>query len=256
MAELMAFAKDRKVLLSPEPKRMPRPEEDKPDFAPSYLVHISPAKDEDSLNASGPDYLDLKSFTLKALIQELYDVTPIRIQLPASLDDGKRYEVAMVLPEREDKLQMYARFRQGIEDYFHITARPEKRLMDVYVVTAPDGKPPAVKATPDEGPLAFSSRSQVSSIEFTGRPDLKPSNIAAIRGIALDGTTEQFCRLLEDGLDRPVVDETNLQGEYEFNIQASSQRNNDFLDRLHDQLGLRITPGQRTVEVLVIELHN
>jgi uncharacterized protein (TIGR03435 family) len=236
---------------------MPRAEENKPDFAPSYVVHISPAKDEDSLNASGPDYLDLKSFTLKALIQELYDVPPIRIQLPATLDDAKRYEVALVLPEREEKDQMYARFRQGIEEYFHITAKREQRLLDVYVVTAPDGKPPVVKPPPeDQSAVAFSSRSTVSSLEFTGRPDLKASGIAALRGIAMNGTMNEFCRMLEDGLDRPVVDETNLQGEFDFNVQATSQRNNDFLERLHDVAGLRITPAQRTVEVLVIQPHN
>jgi len=256
MAELMTFAKSGKVLLLPEPTRMHRPGEDKPDFEPSYIVHISPAKNEASLHASGPDYDSLKAFTLKELIVELYDVPPIRIQLPAALDDGKRYEVTLVLPERETHEQMYSRFRQGIQDYFHFTAKREKRLMDVYVVTAPDGKPPALK-TPDppaEGTIfsasniSFESRERVSQLA-----DLqKPMSIDALQAISMAGSMDEFCRLIEDGLDRPVVNETNLNGAFEFSV-ATSTGKNDFLQRLRAQLGIAITTSQRTVEVLVIQ---
>ncbi len=56
---------------------------------------------------------------------------------------------------------MRDRFRQRLQDYFRVTATRQERLLDVYTVTAPNGKPPALQPrTPDGG--GFRS----SSVEF------------------------------------------------------------------------------------------
>ncbi len=81
----------------------------------------------------------------------------------------------------------------------------------------------------------------------------KPVGISDIRGISLQGTLDEFCRALEHALDRPVVNETNLQGEYEFNVKAAAHGDNDFLERLHDQFNLSITPAQRRVQVVMLK---
>ena len=54
-------------------------------------------------------------------------------------------------------------------------------------------------------------------------------------------------------LDRPVVNKTNLQGQFAFRVKASEGAENDFLKRLGDQLSLTVTPAQRSVEIVVIE---
>jgi uncharacterized protein (TIGR03435 family) len=82
---------------------------------------------------------------------------------------------------------------------------------------------------------------------------MKPQPITAIRGISADGTADEFCHTLEGTLDRPVVNETGLKGEFQFRIDDSKGAENDFLERLRDQLGLVITPAQRSVETLVLE---
>lgn len=58
---------------------------------------------------------------------------------------------------------------------------------------------------------------------------------------------------MESTLDQPVVNETDLKGEFVFRIEDSKGAENDFLERLRDQLGLVITPAQRSVETLVLE---
>lgn len=40
--------------------------------------------------------------------------------------------------------------------------------------------------------------------------------LASIRGISLEGPMDEFCHTLDRQLDRPVVNETNLQSEYAF----------------------------------------
>ena len=258
-AALMAFAESGMVHLSAEGPRMPRAEDYKPDFPPSYTVHISPAKEKDGGDFSGDHFQSFRSFTLRNYISQLYEINPIRIVIPPALDDDKRYDITLVLPEPESRESTNNRILQGIQDYFGVIATREERLSDVYVVTAADGKPPTPLARPDDGPSfvgASFSRVEVQTPKVAGSPDefpdpLKPVTLANIRGISLEGTLDDFCRALEGGLDRPVVNETNLKGEYEFNVKAGADGENDFLERLRGQLNLSINPAQRRVQVVV-----
>lgn len=250
-AALQAFDQSGLVLLNAEPPRMPRAGDNKPDFPPSYTVHISPAKENDGGE---------RSSTLRVLISQLYNISPIRIVLPSALDDDQRYDVALVLPKPESTESVNNRILQGVQDYFGVLATREQRLLDVYVVTTANGKSPHPLSQPDDGAGGFAS---FSNVEFQnpkagdGAGDFsamtKPVGISDIRGISLQGTLDDFCRALEHALDRPVVNETNLQGEYEFNVKAAAHGDNDFLERLRDQFNLSITPAQRRVQVVMLK---
>ena len=63
-----------------------------------------------------------------------------------------------------------------------------------------------------------------------------------------------FRRVLEDGLKRPIVDETGLDGTYDFEVHGNARGTDEFLGMLRDQLGLVLTPGQGKIEMLVIRL--
>ena len=237
---------------------MPRPDDYKPNLPPSYNLHVLPSQIAGTGNYSGMDFWSLQGFDLKGVISVLYNINPIRIALPASLDDGRRYDFSLVLPEPEDQERMCERFHQGIEDHFHVTARHEDRSLDVYVVTTRDGKLPAVSAPPGES-RAFLKQSHIGFEVPNGArsPDgvaamPKAFSISAICSISVEGTTDEFCHLMERKLDRPIVNETNLEGEFEFHVEPSPGKN-DFLDRLRDELGLVIAPTQRNIEILVFD---
>src|SRR6202042_95240 len=143
---LKAFIESHKMRMNAEPPRMSRFEGNRPAFPPSYTVHISPSQGGEHGNLGGDDLLALKGYTLKEAIDELDDVNPIRVHLPAALDNSKHYDFVLVLPEQEEREQMKDRMRQGLLDYFHVSERREDRLMDVYVVSAlPNRKPPAAQ---------------------------------------------------------------------------------------------------------------
>ena len=62
------------------------------------------------------------------------------------------------------------------------------------------------------------------SLEINAGPDEirdDPShNIDAITGIGLgSATVDEFCELLERDLDRPVVNETKLDGKFDFEVK-------------------------------------
>jgi uncharacterized protein (TIGR03435 family) len=257
-----AFSESKPVLLSPEPQRMPRPDEHRPDFPPSYAVHVAPAKDElGGGNYSGMDFLSLQGYTVKRLFSEMLDVSPLRIDLPVSIDASARYDFSIVLPKDEDQETRRSVMRQGVEDYFHLAASRQNQLRDVYVLTASDQRLPVSARDPDAGGLFRSS--SVGFLEIGGLDDLiadKPHDIDAITSVSMDGSTvDEFCDMLERTLDRPLINETKLDGRFDFRVpdpefapQELPKR--DFVERLRNQLGLVIAPAQRSIETVVYRL--
>lgn len=70
------------------------------------------------------------------------------------------------------------------------------------------------------------------------------------------GTADEFCKMLEQELDRPIVNETGLEGNFQFRVtggqpQGDEPPPHDFVQRLRDQLGLIVTEEQRDVDTLV-----
>jgi uncharacterized protein (TIGR03435 family) len=254
-ATLKAFMESGKVLIDAEPQRIPRLDDHRPAFSPSYTIHVSLSQSEERGNFGGDDYWALKGYSLKEAVEQLYEVNSIRLHLPASLDNTKRYDFALVLPKGESREKMKERMQQELQDYFHMTATRENRLVDVYVISAlPDRRPPALEATPD-GMGGRSSGIQFSSVEGAEdmQEEMKPQSISALRAVYQDGTIDQFCHRVESFLDRPVVNETGLQGEFKLYVKNNEGEENTFLERLRDELGLVITPGQRNVEMMVFQ---
>jgi uncharacterized protein (TIGR03435 family) len=142
--------------------------------------------------------------------------------------------------------------------------------MDVYVLTAPDGQTAAIRDTPQSGGggVGFSG----FSFEFAlpdGEPPTPESvqslyqtpesmrnaivSGGSIEGISLsNGTMDDFCKTLEHGLDRPVVDETGLGGRYDIELSCGHTSTSEFLQRLRTQLGLHLTPARRDVTMVVV----
>jgi uncharacterized protein (TIGR03435 family) len=76
----------------------------------------------------------------RSLIANAYKIYPSRIDLPDSLNDGRFYDYALFLPKEETRETMTRLIQDGIEKQFQLTITFETRLMDVYVLTAPNGK--------------------------------------------------------------------------------------------------------------------
>ncbi len=256
-ATIKEFIANHMVLMEDEPPWMPRMDDHKPHFAPSYTLHVSIAKGEGRSDSSSDEFLSMQGVGLKDAIERVYGVNPIRVHLPAALDDGKRYDFALVLPASVSREKMNELFEQGLLDHFHLAMRRENRLVDVYVVTAvPERRPPALKTQSHD--RMGSVQGSGFGFEFISDSDevptvMKPVSLGAMSSVSAEGSVDEFCRQLESVLDRPVVNETNLQGEFEFRVEHNEKEKNDFLERLREKTGLVINPGQRNVEVLVFE---
>jgi uncharacterized protein (TIGR03435 family) len=246
----------------------------KPDFPPSYRVHISPSQISESgtSDSAGPDYWSALGYDLRHILAKLYHIDESRIALPSSLEDGSRYDFALVLPKAESQEEKDRLVQKAIGEEFHVTMAFEKRAMDVYVLTAPEGRTRAMKLSAEPAGIAGGSMSSLSvavasphdgpptkeEIQAAAEKLIQPVGRSPIREVAfVDGvstsssTMEEFCHALEMGLDRLVVDETNLKGRYDVEVQGAGSTQ-QFISLLRDQLGLMMAPGRRDVRMLIV----
>jgi uncharacterized protein (TIGR03435 family) len=182
---------------------------------------------------------------------------PGRIDFPDAVAAEKRYDVALLLLQQESHNAMMRRVREALQEKLNTTITIETRATEVYVVTAPKGPGPALHPVESSGG-GFGGSSSLAFVWKSpdGQPptekdmhDLvesgKASSGVAISSISIDGrTVADFCRTLEEGLDRPVVDETHLTGRYDFEVKQGDRTQGEFFALLAGQLGLGAHAGR------------
>jgi uncharacterized protein (TIGR03435 family) len=263
-SQMDAILAGRVVRLDSEPHRMRVVPEGKPDIPPSLEVGISASKTNGTEETQGPDWWVQRGFDLKTVIAKVYEKDPSRIILPEALQNEERYDFVLVPPQEMEQAAMRHRLQQAIERHFHVSAAVQSRPADVYVMTALEGKTPPAKtgdARMGGGSIGWSSQEfAVSASRDGGQPTpemvreaLAKVKLAAMSNISAENTDMAgFRRALEDGLGRPIIDETKLDGTYDLVVQGNARSTEEFLGMLRDQLGIVLTPQHRNIEMLVI----
>jgi uncharacterized protein (TIGR03435 family) len=264
--QLFRLLADGKVRLESEPERFdaPRPSE-KPAIPPSYEVHITPSTTKGTEGSAGPDFWVQRGFDLKAMAAMVYETEPSRMVLPQSLDNEETFDFVVVLPKEEDQKTIYQLVQRAIEKRFKVSAAIETKPAEVYVMTALKGKTPPAKTGPE---ALGGGTSSASGFEFslpTGTPPTKeaidqalkelmkhPETIGFSEVSAGNMTADEFCKFLERGLGRPVVDETGLEGVYDFEAHGPAKNTGEFFQMLRDQTGIVLTPATRNIEFVTL----
>jgi uncharacterized protein (TIGR03435 family) len=257
---------DGKVRLETEPERFEPPRApEKPDIPPSYEVHISPSKTKGTDGSAGPDFWVQRGFDLKAMAAIVYEKEPSRVVIPAALDNGDRFDFVVLLPQEEEQKTIYQLVQRAIGKRFNVSAAVESKPAEVYVMTALKGKTPPAKSGPEAlgGALASSSGFEFSlpdgtpqtpeAIEKAIKELLKhPENIGFSDVSAGSMTADEFGKFLEPGLGRPIVDESGLEGVYDFEVHGPAKNTAEFFQMLRDQTGIVLTPATRNIEFVTL----
>ncbi|MGD1090952.1 MAG: TIGR03435 family protein [Bryobacteraceae bacterium] len=177
--------------------------------------------------STAPNHWSLNGATVRRAIAEIFEVTPVRVDFPAGLDDEKVYDFAVDLPPGGGNTTAF--LQAAFEKQFGISITREKRMMDVYVLTAPNGPGKLIPSAPTET-HSVRVRSGGLTAHAMGMPML---------GQFLESPLV---------LNRPVVDETHLTGEYD--IEGSMIRGGAI--QTLQGFGLSVTPDRRTIEMIVI----
>jgi uncharacterized protein (TIGR03435 family) len=224
------------------------------EFEAATIKPTNPAGVIGALNlTSGGRRVEIAGFTFFELVGRAYRIAPFQISAPPSLLNhaglaGQRYDItalarsdAPVGPDQVDLL-----LRQLLSDRFGLKTHREKRQLPAYsLVVARTG------AKIHEG-VADETNFDMSGGRI--KADMVPISMLA--------------RILGNYMNRPVLDETGLQGKYNFELTWTPGELEPVLQpgetgavvsgpsiftALRDQLGLKLESKKSPVEILVID---
>lgn len=233
---------------------------------PASLVHIVPTTMQAGSTSfqTGSDTWIARGFDVRTLISQIYDVDLRRVDL--NQDDDKsdanaRFDLSVSLPNEISPEDMQHLLTDAIQKKFSVDVKSEVRSMYVYVMSAPNGPGSGLHphAKPHDDGLAKLMALEMKSgasddeeqIMYVGQ---ECSGVASGGINASAETISDFARTLETNLDRVLIDETNLNGTYDFQIGRYANKD-ELFKLMQDQLGLVIKPLERKVSVLKVRTH-
>jgi bla regulator protein blaR1 len=165
-------------------------------------------------------------------------------EIQARIDDALFAAMQKMTPAQQHE-QVQLMEQSLLEDRFKLKLHFETRDMPVYELTIAKGGPKLALAKDDE-------RSKISTRSTEQGSEL----------VATAVTLDDFARsplLTGPAGARPVIDQTDLKGAYDFTLKWSSELTapgNDapsLFTAIQEQLGLRLVPSTAPVEVIVVD---
>jgi uncharacterized protein (TIGR03435 family) len=203
---------------------------EEPDGAPLFQAVIRSSNSDSGGLVPLPGEISGDGIAFLNLIAVAYQTPSHRVISQVPDVEGK-YRVSVVAPRGREEL-LYPMFRQMVESTFGIRAHRETRDRDVFVLRL--------------------------RAENTAR--LRPSHVRNAQHWFVSGKIHAekqplsvLADVLENLLDRAVVDETGLDGEYDWEFSYNRADETSVVNAVQDELGLEMVPATRPIEVLVVD---
>lgn len=230
---------------------------------------------------SDPGQISYRNVTLRILILNAYKVKNYQIAGPDYLSDVRVNIVAKV-PAGVSKDDSRVMLQNLLMDRFGLKVHRERKEMQAYtlVVGKRGAKLRASALTPAEDAGSRPS----APVSLPGRANLDKDGfpvLAGGRGMALSlasgrirmtvaqGTAAGICDLLSNQLNRPVIDETGLDGKYDFHLEFATEKTMsppgtpagagpgdpapDLMAAVEEQLGLRLESKTLPIDTVVVD---
>ena len=167
--------------------------------------------------------------TLKTALAIIHGISETLIVGPSLLTEN-RYDISASMTEgNKDALKSV--LAQAIEASFKLRIHREMRELEVFVLTAPPK---------NELRQSSSESAHWSSAE----------GVLAASGAPLKNLVDGIAGLL----GRPVVDETDLKGKYDWDILFDAKNPESIVDAIRKDVGLELKRAKRQIEALVVEI--
>jgi uncharacterized protein (TIGR03435 family) len=193
--------------------------------APWMEFSIGPAAgDSVSIN---PAAIRANGITLQTAIAVAHDIPAVRVISPAWVT-GTRYSMTAIV-DASASHSFRSLLRRELRDRLQLETHVEGRPFDVFVLTASD----APRLERSNNTASTSLQSSAMQIQ--------------------NGSMERLASALQAVLGKPVIDETNISGFYNFEFDWHEPRDASVTAILRDRFGLHLTRGQRQLEALVVD---
>ena len=170
--------------------------------------------------------------TLLSLLSEIHDVPENLIDAPEWCN-LTRYDLSIVTPQHQEALREPL-LAQTVDAVFQLKLHKETKPTRVYVLSRLDGHEPKLRVTNSKEKSAYWIRDK-------GQAQLTAASIQSIVRIA------QFV------LGVQVVDESQMTGRYDFDLNYDPSHPEALAQTVRDQLGLDLSEGQRNLVHLVVD---
>jgi uncharacterized protein (TIGR03435 family) len=207
--------------------------------------------------APGGQRYEATNCPIKLMIQVAYRVKADQIVGGPAWLDSDRFDMEAKAEKPSTADELHVMLINMLQDRLQLKVHHEKKEMPMYALTADKGGP---KLTPHEAANA-------------GEPwiDQIQEKFLHMKMKATCAPMDYFAFRLSQLMDRPVVDLTNLQGGYDFNLEYTRELPPGFpengringeepdtsgptvFDAVRKQLGLELKAQKGPVEVIVID---
>lgn len=151
------------------------------------------------------------------------------------------------VPGQPSVPQFQSLIRKLLVERFGLITHTEQRELAVYALTVAKGGPKIVKSAGDPNGLP-----DENDRENSGQRTMQVENM----------TMREFCLLLTYFMDRPVVDQTRLEGRYDFRLEWTFDESRTSTDvnappsvftAIQEQLGLKLEAVRTPAPVMVLD---
>jgi len=197
---------------------------------------------------------DVRTASLLELISAAYGVDSIKIQGGPSWLDTERFDIVAKAPAKTPPETVKLMLQSLLADRFQLKIRNENKEMPVFVLTAGKSKP---KMKQSDGSGSRGCQGNPGDPQ----PGKVPYNVVACHNRTMVQLAQDLRDMAGGYLTNPVVDQTGLQGAWDFDLKWTSRgqlvRAGDdgitIFDAVEKQLGLKLETKKASVPVLVIE---
>jgi uncharacterized protein (TIGR03435 family) len=221
-----------------------------PAFEVASVKPAAPQTDGQVMVRMGGDagQVDYTNVNLKQVLAKAYDVRSYQIAGPSWID-SEHYDIIAKVPDGVPKEQIPAMLQALLAERFHMTIHRETKEQSVYAIVVgkngpkltkydenaspvftfneAGGPPPPPPPPGGAGAVAVTARARGGG--GSGGPMAKGGAMVSMssngathlqaRGATLAG----LAGMLSSFLDRPVVDMTGIQGEYDISLEAAAE---------------------------------
>jgi uncharacterized protein (TIGR03435 family) len=245
----------------PKPPAPPRPMA--ADADPAFEVAAIKPSDPDAQGRGArvqDSNIALRNLTLTEIMRNVYDVHPnLLIGLPAWASSA-RYDITGKpdVPGQPNGDQLKIMLRKLLADRFQLKFHQDQRELPVFSLSVVKGGP-KITRNDVKAETQNETKTETSGVIFRGQGSVLLNNLSM----------DDFCRMLQSSaLDRPVVNQTGLEGKYTFSLVWTPEQlvganpapaplradaPPDIYAALQQQLGLKVDATKLKVTVLVVD---
>jgi uncharacterized protein (TIGR03435 family) len=239
---------------TPAPRLAPMAKDANPAFEVATIKPSKPDERGKMFTIQGEQFKTV-NFSLAELISIAYDVHAKQVIGAPSWVETDKFDIDAKpdTPGLPDLPQLKTMVKKLLVERFQLKFHDEKKVLAVYALEPGKGEPKLTKADADAGALP--------GLFFSGLGRLHVQNARMV----------DFTHFMQSSvLDRPVVDQTGLQGRWNFTLNWTPDESqfggmqvpppSDKADAppplftaIQEQLGLKLEPTKAEVPVLVID---